>query len=208
MRGARSTGNRSALGYAGTAPAPPCDDRRRPRRAGKGDFTQPTVLLLEDLHWIDGQSETAIDALMSLTGRSAAPDSADMAGPRRSRMAVAARCAQVWLRSLDVGSANALLDSLLGKEERLAALKSRILRHTGQIPLFIEEVARQLIGRGVTKADVGQFADKANWDALQIPHSARGHCLSHRSSLQGRQDAFATSVRCGAAHLTVAAGRR
>ena len=29
--------------------------------------TRPTVLLLEDLHWIDGQSETAIEALMSLT---------------------------------------------------------------------------------------------------------------------------------------------
>src|SRR5262245_21510775 len=29
--------------------------------------TRPTVLLLEDLHWIDGQSESAIDALKSLT---------------------------------------------------------------------------------------------------------------------------------------------
>ena len=37
------------------------------------------------------------------------------------------------------------------------SLKSRILRHTGQIPLFIEEVARQLIDRGVTKADAGRF---------------------------------------------------
>jgi len=29
--------------------------------------TRPTVLLLEDLHWIDSQSEAAIDALMALT---------------------------------------------------------------------------------------------------------------------------------------------
>ena len=29
--------------------------------------TRPTILLVEDLHWIDGQSETAIEALMSLT---------------------------------------------------------------------------------------------------------------------------------------------
>ena len=28
--------------------------------------SRPTVLLLEDLHWIDGQSETVIEALMSL----------------------------------------------------------------------------------------------------------------------------------------------
>ncbi|MGA2058547.1 MAG: adenylate/guanylate cyclase domain-containing protein, partial [Bradyrhizobium sp.] len=31
--------------------------------------TRPTILLLEDLHWIDGQSETAVEALMSLAVR-------------------------------------------------------------------------------------------------------------------------------------------
>ena len=34
---------------------------------GRVISTRPTILLLEDLHWIDGQSETAIEALMSLT---------------------------------------------------------------------------------------------------------------------------------------------
>src|SRR5207302_416470 len=73
-----------------------------------------------------------------------------------------------------VGRVISARPSLLGKDEGLAALKSRILRHTGQIPLFIEEVARQLIDRGVTGADAGRFAESAQWDALEIPPTVQG----------------------------------
>jgi class 3 adenylate cyclase/tetratricopeptide (TPR) repeat protein len=141
---------------------------------GKALSMRPTLLLLEDLHWIDSQSETAIEALMSL------------AADRPLLMLLTWRTEdspgwlskldvrRIWLRSLDTDSAGALLDSLLGKEEGLAALKSRILRHTGQIPLFIEEVARQLIDRGVTSSDAGRFAEAAQWNALEIPPTVQG----------------------------------
>ena len=142
--------------------------------AGKVVSTRPTLLLLEDLHWMDSQSETAIEALLSLTAGQPllmlltwrTEDSPGWLSQLDVR--------RIWLRSLDTDSANALLDSLIGKEERLAALKNRILRHTGQIPLFIEEVARQLIDRGVTGSDVGRFAESAQWDALEIPPSVQG----------------------------------
>jgi class 3 adenylate cyclase/tetratricopeptide (TPR) repeat protein len=141
---------------------------------GRVVSARPTVLLLEDLHWIDGQSETAIEALMSLTAKQPllvlltwrTEDTPDWL----SRLDVR----RIWLRSLDADSANALLDSLLGREERLSELKGRILRHTGQVPLFIEEVARQLIDRGVTKSDADRFAEKAQWDALDIPPTVQG----------------------------------
>ena len=81
---------------------------------------------------------------------------------------------RIWLRSLDAASANVLLDSLLGTSSSLDALKVHIIRHTGQIPLFIEEVARQLISRGVLKADAGRFAAKGPWDALEIPPTVQG----------------------------------
>lgn len=148
---------------------------------------RPTMLLLEDLHWIDGQSETAIDALLSLTAGQPllvlltwrtehAPESLSRLDVNR-----------IWLRSLDVGAANALLDSLIGEEEGLAALKSRILRHTGQIPLFIEEVARQLIDRGAAKADAGRFAGGADWEAMEIPPTVQG-VIASRIDRLSRED--------------------
>ena len=141
---------------------------------GRVTSTRPTVLLLEDLHWIDSQSETAMETLMSLTAGRPLLMLLTWRAENSPGWLSKLEVRRIWLRSLDTDSANALLDSLLGKEEGLAALKGRILRHTGQIPLFIEEVARQLIDRGVTRSDAGRFAEKAQWDALEIPPTVQG----------------------------------
>jgi class 3 adenylate cyclase/tetratricopeptide (TPR) repeat protein len=135
---------------------------------------RPTVVLLEDLHWIDSQSESAVEALLELAaGRPLlmlltwrTEDSPGWLSNLDVR--------RIWLRSLDINAASALLDSLLGEEERLTALKGRVLRHTGQIPLFIEEVARQLIDRGLTRSDAARFAETAQWEALEIPPTVQG----------------------------------
>ena len=39
---------------------------------------------------------------------------------------------------------------------------------------FIEEVARQLVNRGILEGDAGRFATKAPWDALEIPPTVQG----------------------------------
>ena len=141
---------------------------------GKAIATRPTILLLEDLHWIDGQSETAIEALVSLTAGH--PLLVLLTWRTEDTPGWLARLdvRRIWLRSLDISSANALLDDLLGPRPDLDALKPHILHHTGQVPLFIEEVARQLLNRGVLDADAGRFAAKAPWDALEIPPTVQG----------------------------------
>jgi len=136
--------------------------------------TRPTVLLLEDLHWIDGQSETALEALMTLAANR--PLLILLTWRTEDTPGWLARLdvRRIWLRSLDVASANALLDNFLGTAPDLQALKDHILRHTGQVPLFIEEVARQLVNRGALEGDAGRFAAKAPWEALEIPPTVQG----------------------------------
>jgi class 3 adenylate cyclase/tetratricopeptide (TPR) repeat protein len=136
--------------------------------------TRRTILLLEDLHWIDGQSETAIEALMSLTASHPLLVMLTWRTEDTPGWLAQLDVRRIWLRSLDVAAANALLDDLFGTAPVLDALKARILRHTGQVPLFIEEVARQLISRGVLDADAGRFTAKAPWDALEIPPTVQG----------------------------------
>ncbi|MDO9297452.1 AAA family ATPase [Bradyrhizobium sp.] len=135
---------------------------------------RPTILLLEDLHWIDGQSETAIEALMSLTAGHPLLVLLTWRTEDTPGWLARLNVRRIWLRSLDVSSANALLDDLLGTGPDLDALKTRILRHTGQVPLFIEEVARQLLNRGVLDADAGRFAARTPWEALEIPPTVQG----------------------------------
>jgi predicted ATPase len=136
--------------------------------------TRPTILLLEDLHWGDGQSENVVEALMSLAA--SRPLLILLTWRTEDTPGWLARLdvRRIWLRSLDIASANALLGDLLGAAPNLDALKAHILRHTGQVPLFIEEVARQILNRGVIDGDASRFAAKAPWDALGIPPTIQG----------------------------------
>ena len=141
---------------------------------GRVVSTRPTIMLLEDLHWIDGQSENVVEALMSLAA--SRPLLIVLTWRTEDTPGWLARLdvRRIWLRSLDISSANALLEDLLGTAPNRDALKAHILRHTGQVPLFIEEVARQLINRGVLDEDASRFAAKAPWDALGIPPTIQG----------------------------------
>lgn len=141
--------------------------------------TRPTVLLLEDLHWIDGQSEKVVEALMSLAATRPLLVLATWRTEHTPGWLAALEVRRIWLRSLDADAANTLLDDLLGSVAGLDALKAHILRHTGQIPLFIEEVARQLIGRGVGDAAKGNIS----WDALEVPPTVQGVIASRIDQL-------------------------
>jgi len=132
--------------------------------------TRSTVLLLEDLHWIDGQSETVIEALMSLAASRPLLVLLTWRTEHTPGWLAELDVRRIWLRSLDASAANTLLDDLLGSVAGLDALKAHILRHTGQIPLFIEEVARQLTSRGVVGTDGGNIS----WDALEVPPTVQG----------------------------------
>jgi class 3 adenylate cyclase/tetratricopeptide (TPR) repeat protein len=141
---------------------------------GRVGAKRRTILLLEDLHWIDSQSETVIEALMALAASHPLLIMLTWRTEDTPEWLSRFDIRRVWLRSLDTASANALLDDLLGTAPELDALKAGILRHTGQVPLFIEEVARQLVNRGVLTADAGLSAAKSPWEALEVPPTVQG----------------------------------
>jgi len=136
--------------------------------------TRPTVLLLEDLHWIDGQSEAAIEGVLSLAAHR--PLLVLLTWRTENTPGWLARLdvRRIWLRSLDTEAATALLDGMLGVGAHLDDIKGHVLRHTGQVPLFIEEVARQLIAGGLPPANGAASLSKAAWEALGIPPTVQG----------------------------------
>jgi class 3 adenylate cyclase/tetratricopeptide (TPR) repeat protein len=135
--------------------------------------TRPTVLLLEDLHWIDGQSEAAIEGVLSLAARRPLLVLLTWRTENTPGWLARLEVRRIWLRSLDAIAAKALLDDMLGASAHLDELKDHVLRHTGQVPLFIEEVARQLIARGLLQPGAGPVS-KAYWEALDIPPTVQG----------------------------------
>jgi class 3 adenylate cyclase/tetratricopeptide (TPR) repeat protein len=134
---------------------------------------QPTVLLLEDLHWIDRASDVVVAAIASL----AVPDLLVLLTSRPNGMPVwIARCHAevVAMRPLDDDSGLEMLSDMLGSSETNADLKSRIISHTANVPLFIEEVCRGLKDSGTLRGEWGDLALVRPIDELGIPTSIQG----------------------------------
>src|SRR5207249_3600496 len=78
------------------------------------------------------------------------------------------------LRPLDESSGRAMLDAILGISSTTFDLKGRIIRHTANVPLFVEEVCRRLKETGVLQGEWGNLTLDRPVDDLGIPNSVQG----------------------------------
>jgi class 3 adenylate cyclase/tetratricopeptide (TPR) repeat protein len=134
---------------------------------------QRTLLLIEDLHWVDRASDTVMSALAAqtapgllvvLTSRpDGIPDWVD-----------ACSAESFALRPLDEVSGRAMLDSILGTSATTFDLKSRIIHHTANVPLFVEEVCRRLKETDILHGQWGDLSLSRPVDELGIPDSLQG----------------------------------
>jgi tetratricopeptide (TPR) repeat protein len=134
---------------------------------------QNTVLLLEDLHWIDRASDGVIAAMAALQ----APGLLVLLTSRPGGMPVwIARCQAeiVAMQPLDDDSGLAMLADMLGPSDDNADLKNQIISHTANVPLFIEEVCRGLKDSGSLRGQWGDLALVRPIEELGIPTSIQG----------------------------------
>ena len=134
---------------------------------------QRTVLLIEDLHWVDRASDAVMAALASLNTRqllmivTSRPNGVPEWVDRCNAESLA-------LRPLDEGSGRAMLDAILGPSSTTFDLKSRIIRHTASVPLFVEEVCRRLKETDVLQGQWGDLTLSRPVEELGIPTSLQG----------------------------------
>jgi class 3 adenylate cyclase/tetratricopeptide (TPR) repeat protein len=134
---------------------------------------QRTVLLIEDLHWVDRASDVVMAALASLQTH----DLLILITSRPDGIPDwVARCKaeNLALRSLDEISGRAMLDAILGLSSTTFDLKSRIIRHTASVPLFVEEVCRGFKETGILQGQWGDLALAQPVEELGIPTSIQG----------------------------------
>jgi class 3 adenylate cyclase/tetratricopeptide (TPR) repeat protein len=151
-----------AIDTARTASAPSPASRRRmldavQRLLFAENMTQPLLLVLEDLHSIDPESQALIDGLVD--GLSAA----------RFMLLVSYRpeyqhgwsnkpyYTQVRIDPLGPAAAGKILDSLVGTGAGLEPLKQLVITKTGCNPLFLEESVKSLVETGVLAGPPGAY---------------------------------------------------
>jgi predicted ATPase/class 3 adenylate cyclase len=133
----------------------------------------PTVLLMEDLQWVDRASDAVMAAIASLKIRHLliVLTSRPTGVPKWVDQCEAEIFA---LRPLDESSGRAMLDAILGVSSTTFDLKGQIIRHTASVPLFVEEVCRGLKETGILQGEWGNLILDQPVGDLGIPNSVQG----------------------------------
>ena len=162
-------------------------------------FQQRTVLLIEDLHWIDRASDAVVAAIASLQS----PNLIVFLTSRPNGMPEwIARCHAevIAMRPLDDNSGLAMLADMLGPSATNTDLKNRIISHTANVPLFLEEVCRGLKDSGTLRGQWGDLALVRPDRRARHPHQhSGGDCGAARSCLKAGALGSPNSGGAGAA---------
>src|SRR5262245_3317098 len=153
------------------------DPQRRRQRALEGvkrlllreTRVQPLIVVVEDLHWVDTETQQLLDGLVS---------SADAA---RMLLLVNYRpeyqhgwgnkpwYQQLRIDVLPLETAEELLSALLGDDPTLAALKHILIERTGRNPFFLEEAVQALRDSGVFEGERGKYRLTRRVNEIQVP---------------------------------------
>jgi pimeloyl-ACP methyl ester carboxylesterase len=130
---------------------------------------QPLCVIFEDLHWVDAESQAALDLLVeSLPGRRVLllmnyrPEYKDRWAGRTYHR-------QLRVDPLPAESADELLAALLGDAPPLDSLKALLKDRTGGNPLFVEESVRTLAEAGALAGTRGAYRLTRELGPLDVP---------------------------------------
>ncbi len=131
----------------------------------------PTVLLWEDLHWLDEASDAFLRALVTVLADTRALVLLSFRPEYERGWLPPARYRELALPPLDPLATAALLDDLLGADPSLAELGERIRARTGGNPFFIEETVNALVEHGALGGGRGAYQLVQPVQTLTIPAS-------------------------------------
>jgi len=128
---------------------------------------QPLLLIFEDLHWIDGETQALLDSLVESLGSARILVLVNYRPEYQHAWSGKTYYSQMRLDALPVGSAGELLDALLGDDPGLAPLK-QLLGKRGN-PFFLEESVRTLVETKALVGERGRYRLVQPVQTIQVP---------------------------------------
>jgi class 3 adenylate cyclase/tetratricopeptide (TPR) repeat protein len=130
---------------------------------------QPLLLVFENLHWIDAETQAFLDGLVESLPAAQMLLLVNYRPEYQHGWGQKTYYTQLRLGPLPTASADALLESLLGGEARLASLKARLIERTQGNPFFLEESVRTLVETGVLAGEPGAYRPAKALASIQVP---------------------------------------
>jgi tetratricopeptide (TPR) repeat protein len=147
----------------------------------------PLILLIEDLHWADGESQAVLDAIVDGAAATRLLVLATYRPEYQNAWARHSYYSLVRLGPLERGAADVLLRGLLGDAADLGSLRRRVIEQTDGTPLFLEEMARTLVETGVVVSEPTRFRLTRSVDEVVIPDSVQAVIASRIDRLPVEQ---------------------
>jgi class 3 adenylate cyclase len=134
---------------------------------------QPLLLVFEDLHWIDEETQAVLDALVEGLPSARVLLCVNYRPEYRHGWGGKTYYRQLRVDPLPPESAGELLRALAGEDRGLDQLKQMLVDRTEGNPFFLEESVRTLVETGVLVGERGQYRIARAADAIQLPASVQ-----------------------------------
>src|SRR5215470_4839893 len=152
----------------------PTQRRQRTLEAIKGlllreSQVQPLLLMFENLHWIDTETQAVLDSLVKSLPTARLLLLVNYRPEYQHGWGNKTYYTQLRLDPLPPASADAFLHALLGDDPSLAPLTPLLIARTQGNPFFLEESVRTLVETGVLVGGRGAYRLAQPLNTLQVP---------------------------------------
>ena len=130
---------------------------------------QPLLLVFEDLHWIDTETQALLDSLVEGLPTARLLLLVNYRPEYQHGWGSKTYYTQLRLDPLPPVSADAFLHALLGDDPSLIPLKQLLIERTGGNPFFLEESVRTLEETGVLVGEPGAYRLVQELPTIQVP---------------------------------------
>ncbi|MFY9919031.1 MAG: adenylate/guanylate cyclase domain-containing protein [Mycobacterium sp.] len=130
---------------------------------------EPTLVVIEDAHWIDAASEAMLADFMAVSSQVPSLMLITYRPEYHGALSRVPGAQTIALRPLSDAHTTALTTELVGDDPSLAVLVERVVRRAAGNPFFAEEIVRDLAERGVMDGQAGAYMLRGAVDDVDVP---------------------------------------
>ena len=130
---------------------------------------EPLMLIVEDLHWLDDESQALLDLLVEQMADARLLLLVNFRPEYQLRWGDKSYAQSLRLDALGHDNADEMLSAMLGEFDSLLPLKQLIIETTGGTPFFMEETVQALFDEGALKRSEGSVELIKPLASLRIP---------------------------------------
>lgn len=158
---------------------------------------RPIAVLVEDLHWLDSESDAVLHHLANSMAACRILLIATYRPEYRPGFAHRSWFQEIRLTPLTDAETALFLTDLLGDDPSVADLRPLLAEHTDRTPLFLEESVRELAEMGILTGRPGRYVAARAVESLTLPptvHSVIGARLDRLSGEERRLLQIAAAI--------------